>query len=251
MPTSPIDAPVVAITGAGEGIGRAIATRLGRDGYAVVVSDINDEAAAATVQEITDAGGTATWVHVDAGSREDNDALVASAVDTYGRLDAAVNNAGLGAPPAPLGEIDTAAFNRAIDVTLRGTFFGMRAQLQHFATTGAGAIVNIISIGGLQASTHLSPYIAAKHGVVGLTETAALDYAPSGIRINGVAPGPIATAALDTLPEKLKEEQRAQVPLGRFGAPEDIAAATAWLLSPEASFVTGAILPVDGGAVLA
>ncbi|WKD61731.1 Glucose 1-dehydrogenase 2 [Corynebacterium ciconiae DSM 44920] len=251
MSTSPIDAPVVAITGAGDGIGRAIAARLGREGYAVVVSDINDEAGAATVSEITDAGGTATFVHVDAGSPEDNDALVRAALDTYGRLDAAVNNAGLGAPPAPLGEIDTDTFNRAIDVTLRGTFFGMRSQLQHFSSAGAGTIVNIISIGGLQASTHLSPYIAAKHGVVGLTETAALDYAAQGIRINGVAPGPIATAALDTLPDEVKQEQKARVPLGRFGAPSDIAAAVAWLLSEESAFVTGTIVPVDGGAVLA
>lgn len=172
------------------------------------------------------------------------------ALDKYGRLDAAVNNAGLGAPPAPLAKIDTAAFDRAMSVTLRGTFFGMHAQLDHFAEVGKGNIVNIISIGGLQATKNLSPYIAAKHGVVGLTETAALDYAEQGIRINGVAPGPIKTAALATLPEKMLKEQEDLVPLHRLGEPAEIAAAVSWLLSDEASFVTGVVLPVDGGAVL-
>ncbi|MDC7104609.1 SDR family NAD(P)-dependent oxidoreductase [Corynebacterium falsenii] len=244
------DTKVVAVTGAGDGIGRAIAERLGKDGYTVIVSDISEEKGNETVQIIKDAGGTADFVFVDAGKLEDNENLVKFALDKYGRLDAAVNNAGLGAPPAPLAKIDTAAFDRAMSVTLRGTFFGMHAQLDHFAEVGKGNIVNIISIGGLQATKNLSPYIAAKHGVVGLTETAALDYAEQGIRINGVAPGPIKTAALATLPEKMLKEQEDLVPLHRLGDPAEIAAAVSWLLSDEASFVTGVVLPVDGGAVL-
>ncbi|MGP5660428.1 SDR family NAD(P)-dependent oxidoreductase [Corynebacterium falsenii] len=244
------DTKVVAVTGAGDGIGRAIAERLGKDGYTVIVSDISEEKGNETVQIIKDAGGTADFVFVDAGKLEDNENLVKFALDKYGRLDAAVNNAGLGAPPAPLAKIDTAAFDRAMSVTLRGTFFGMHAQLDHFAEVGKGNIVNIISIGGLQATKNLSPYIAAKHGVVGLTETAALDYAEQGIRINGVAPGPIKTAALATLPEKMLKEQEDLVPLHRLGEPAEIAAAVSWLLSDEASFVTGVVLPVDGGAVL-
>lgn len=244
------DTKVVAVTGAGDGIGRAIAERLGKDGYTVIVSDISEEKGNETVQIIKDAGGTADFVFVDAGKLEDNENLVKFALDKYGRLDAAVNNAGLGAPPAPLAKIDTAAFDRAMSVTLRGTFFGMHAQLDHFAEVGKGNIVNIISIGGLQATKNLSPYIAAKHGVVGLTETAALDYAEQGIRINGVAPGPIKTAALASLPEKMLKEQEDLVPLHRLGEPAEIAAAVSWLLSDEASFVTGVVLPVDGGAVL-
>lgn len=245
------DTKVVAVTGAGDGIGRAIAERLAKDGYTVIVSDISEDKGNETVQIIKDAGGTADFVFVDAGKLEDNENLVTFALDKYGRLDAAVNNAGLGAPPAPLAKIDTATFDRAMSVTLRGTFFGMHAQLDHFAEVGKGNIVNIISIGGLQATKNLSPYIAAKHGVVGLTETAALDYAEQGIRINGVAPGPIKTAALATLPEKMLKEQEDLVPLHRLGEPSDIAAAVSWLLSDEASFVTGVVLPVDGGTVLA
>ena len=162
------DTKVVAVTGAGDGIGRAIAERLGKDGYTVIVSDISEEKGNETVQIIKDAGGTADFVFVDAGKLEDNENLVKFALDKYGRLDAAVNNAGLGAPPAPLAKIDTAAFDRAMSVTRRGTFFGMHAQLDHFAEVGKGDIVNIISIGGLQATKNLSPYIAAKGPVAKL-----------------------------------------------------------------------------------
>ncbi|MBV7412346.1 SDR family oxidoreductase [Dermabacteraceae bacterium TAE3-ERU27] len=244
------DQKVAVVTGAGDGIGRAIAERLASDGYAVVVSDIAADKGDATVAAITEKGGVASFLKVDASSVEDNEALVKHALDTYGRLDAAVNNAGLGAPPKPLGEISDAAFDRAIDVTLRGTFYGMRAQLNQMSKQGYGCVVNIASIGGLQASKFLSPYIASKHGVVGMSETAALDYAEQGIRINAVAPGPIKTAALATLPPAMLEEQTQRVPLKRLGEPEDIANATAWLLSDEASFVTGVVLPVDGGTVL-
>lgn len=239
------------ITGAGAGIGRAIALRLAAEGYAVVVSDIDGDAAGAVAAEIRDRGGRATSLAVDANSPEDNRALVRAALDGYGRLDAAVNNAGLGAPPMKLAEVDDAAFDRAVDVTLRGTFHGMRAQLGAMAEAGGGAVVNIASIGGLRASRLLAPYIAAKHGVVGLTQVAALDYADRGIRVNTVAPGPIRTASFATLPRERQDAEEAAVPVRRLGEPADVAAAVAWLLSAEASFITGAVLPVDGGSLLA
>ncbi|APT84688.1 short-chain dehydrogenase [Corynebacterium aquilae DSM 44791] len=242
---------VAVITGAGSGIGRATAHTLAAAGYAVVVSDISEEAGEMTVSQIQAAGGMACFIRVDAGCVADNDALVAKALSEYGRLDAAVNNAGLGTPPAVLHEMSDEAFNRAIDVTVRGTFYGMRAQLAHFASVGEGAIVNIASIAGLRASPHLSPYVSAKHGVVGLTQTAALDYAHAGIRINAVAPGPIRTAAFASLPAHRIQAEQDKVPMKRLGEPEDVAAAVSWLLSADASFVTGVVLPVDGGSLLA
>lgn len=239
------------VTGAGAGIGRAIALKLAAEGASIVVSDIDEESAHKVAEEINNAGGKAIALKVNANSPEDNELLVATAIKEFGSCDCAVNNAGLGAPPKKLGDIDDATFNRAIDVTLRGTFYGMRAQLKQMEKQGHGAIVNISSIAGLQASRLLSPYIASKHGVVGLTQTAALDYADQGIRINSVAPGPVRTAAFATLPEERIKEEENKVPLKRLGEPEDIAEAVSFLLSDAASFITGVVLPVDGGSLVA
>lgn len=239
------------VTGAGAGIGRAIALKLAAEGASIVVSDIDEESAHKVAEEINNAGGKAIALKVNANSPEDNELLVATAIKEFGSCDCAVNNAGLGAPPKKLGDIDDATFNRAIDVTLRGTFYGMRAQLKQMEKQGHGAIVNISSIAGLQASRLLSPYIASKHGVVGLTKTAALDYADQGIRINSVAPGPVRTAAFATLPEERIKEEENKVPLKRLGEPEDIAEAVSFLLSDAASFITGVVLPVDGGSLVA
>lgn len=239
------------ITGAGAGIGRAIALKLAAEGVSIVVSDIDEESAHKVAEEINNAGGKAIALKVNANSPEDNELLVDTAIKEFGSCDCAVNNAGLGAPPKKLGDIDDATFNRAIDVTLRGTFYGMRAQLKQMEKQGHGAIVNISSIAGLQASRLLSPYIASKHGVVGLTQTAALDYADQGIRINSVAPGPVRTAAFATLPEERIKEEENKVPLKRLGEPEDIAEAVSFLLSDAASFITGVVLPVDGGSLVA
>lgn len=242
---------VAVVTGAGAGIGRAIAMKLAAEGASVVVSDIDESAAQKVAEEITAGGASAIALKVNANSPEDNELLVSTAVKEFGSCDLAVNNAGLGAPPTKLAEIDDATFNRAVDVTLRGTFYGMRSQLKQMEKQGQGAIVNISSIAGLQASRLLSPYIAAKHGVVGLTQTAALDYADQGIRINSVAPGPVRTAAFATLPEERVKEEENKVPLKRLGEPEDIAEAVSFLLSDQASFITGVVLPVDGGSVVA
>ncbi|ALE93602.1 hypothetical protein AOC05_16885 [Arthrobacter alpinus] len=235
------------VTAAGAGIGRAIALRLATEGAAVVVSDINDAAGAETVGLITAAGGKAAYMHADVSQSADVAALTAFALDTFGSLDLAVNNAGIGAMPQRVEEVADTDWDRVMNVTLRGTFLALKAQIAHFRTHGGGAVVNIASVAGLSATPQLTPYGAAKHGVVSLTRSVALENAEHGIRVNAVAPGAIETAALASLPAQAKAGYTAEVPLKRLGQPEEIANAVSWLLSDEASFVTGVILPVDGG----
>ncbi len=235
------------VTAAGAGIGRAIAVRLAAEGADVVVSDINDAAGTQTVDLITEAGGRAAYKHADVSNATDVEALMAFALNTYGRLDLAVNNAGIGAMPKPVEEISEADWDRTVNVTLRGTFLAMRSQIAHFRSIGSGSIVNIASVAGISATPSLTPYGASKHGVVSLTRSVALENAARGIRINAVAPGAVETAALASLPEEAKAGYAAEVPMKRLGQPEEIASAVSWLLSDEAAFVTGIVLPVDGG----
>lgn len=235
------------VTAAGAGIGRAIALRLATEGAAVVVSDINDAAGAETVGLITAAGGKAAYKHADVSQSADVAALTTFALDTFGSLDLAVNNAGIGAMPQRVEEVADTDWDRVMNVTLRGTFLALKAQIAHFRAHGGGAVVNVASVAGISATPQLTPYGAAKHGVVSLTRSVALENAEHGIRVNAVAPGAIETAALASLPAQAKAGYAAEVPLKRLGQPEEIANAVSWLLSDEASFVTGVILPVDGG----
>lgn len=235
------------VTAAGAGIGRAIALRLAAEGAAVVVSDINDAAGAETVGLITAAGGKAAYKHADVSQSADVAALTTFALDTFGSLDLAVNNAGIGAMPQRVEEVADTDWDRVMNVTLRGTFLALKAQIAHFRTHGGGAVVNVASVAGISATPQLTPYGAAKHGVVSLTRSVALENAEHRIRVNAVAPGAIETAALASLPAQAKAGYAAEVPLKRLGQPEEIANAVSWLLSDEASFVTGVILPVDGG----
>ncbi|MFF2823479.1 SDR family oxidoreductase [Arthrobacter koreensis] len=235
------------VTAAGAGIGRAIALRLAAEGAAVVVSDVNDEAGAETVALIEAAGGAAAYVHADVSSPDEVRTLVPFALETFGRLDLAVNNAGVGTMPKPVQEISAADWDRTINVTLRGTFLALQSQMAHFTGQGRGAIVNIASLAGISATPNLTPYGAAKHGVVSLTRSVAKECAELGIRVNAVAPGAIETAALASLPEDAKAGYAAEIPMKRLGQPEDIADAVAFLLSDQASFITGVVLPVDGG----
>ncbi|MFC8304292.1 SDR family NAD(P)-dependent oxidoreductase [Specibacter sp. NPDC057265] len=235
------------VTAAGAGIGRAIALRLASEGAAVVVSDINDAAGAETVALITAAGGTAAYQHANVSDAAEVQALMAFTLDNYGRLDLAVNNAGIGAMPKPMEEISEAEWDRTVNVTLRGTFLAMKSQIAHFRAAGSGSIVNIASVAGISATPSLTPYGAAKHGVVSLTRSVALENAAHGIRVNAVAPGAVETAALASLPADAKAGYAAEVPMKRLGQPEEIANAVSWLLSQEAGFVTGVVLPVDGG----
>ena len=241
---------VALVTASGAGIGRAVALTLAAQGAKVLVSDVNDAAGAETVELITAAGGTAAYQSANVAKDEDVRALIARAVAEFGSLDFAVNNAGIGAMPKPLEQITDAEWTRTIDVTLTGTFLSMRAELEHMVAAGHGAIVNIASLAGLQSTPTLTPYGAAKHGVVSLTKSAAAEHAEAGIRINAVAPGAIETAALASLPAEAKAGYAAEIPMKRLGQPEDIANAVAFLLSNEANFITGVTLPVDGGTLV-
>lgn len=235
------------VTAAGAGIGRAIALRLAAEGASVIVSDVNDEAGAETVSLIEAANGRAAYKHANVADADEVNALVPFAVESFGRLDLAVNNAGVGAMPKPVQDITAADWDRTINVTLRGTFLALQSQVAHFVEQGSGSIVNIASLAGISATPNLTPYGAAKHGVVSLTRSVAKENAELGIRINAVAPGAIETAALASLPAEAKAGYAAEIPMKRLGQPEDIANATAFLLSDQAAFITGVVLRVDGG----
>ncbi|MDJ0357125.1 SDR family NAD(P)-dependent oxidoreductase [Paenarthrobacter sp. PH39-S1] len=238
---------VALVTAAGAGIGRAIALHLAADGASIIVSDVNDEAGAETVSLIEAAGGRAAYKHANVAEADEVNALVPFAIESFGRLDMAVNNAGVGAMPKPVQEVTAADWDRTINVTLRGTFLAMQTQVAHFLEQGRGSIVNIASLAGISATPQLTPYGAAKHGVVSLTRSVAKENAALGIRVNAVAPGAIETAALASLPPKAKAGYAAEIPMKRLGQPEDIANATAFLLSDQAAFITGVVLRVDGG----
>lgn len=238
---------VALVTAGGAGIGRAICVQLAKQGASVVVSDVDDEAGQETVELIQKDGGTAAYLHADVSRSGDVASLVPFALDTFGGLDLAVNNAGVGSMPTPLDQVERKAWDRAMDITLTGTFLCMQDQLRQFSSQGSGALVNIASLAGISATPRLSPYGASKHGVVSLTRSAALEYAEQGIRVNAVAPGAIETAALASLPEDARRGYEEEIPMKRLGQVEDIAHATCFLLSDQAAFITGVVLRVDGG----
>ena len=239
---------IALVTGAASGIGAQIAKRLAVEGASVTVADIADANGEAVVEQIRAAGGTADYFHADIASPTGAEELVAHVVATYGRLDLAVNNAGLAETPGPMHLLEPAAWDRTISIDLTGTWLCMRAELTHFVERGAGgAIVNIASGAGEKATPGLTAYSAAKHGVIGLTRTGAIDYIKQGIRINAVAPGTILTPAMESFGPEQMATWAALMPTGRMGTTAEVAAATVWLLSDEASYTTGSVLEVDGG----
>jgi NAD(P)-dependent dehydrogenase (short-subunit alcohol dehydrogenase family) len=238
------------VTGAASGIGRACAIRFAAEGATVVVADLESARAGAeqTVQTIRQAGGDAEFVPCDVASSFDDEALVAHIVRRYGRLDFAHNNAGIGVHQL-LHETPDEDFDRLIAVNLRGTFLGMKHQIRQMLTQRGGAIVNTSSNAGMRAVVALSAYAASKHGILGLTKNAAVEYAGDGIRVNAVCPGAIMTPLMSSQPPERQREILAPQAMTRFGEPEEVAAAVVWLCSDEASFVTGVALPVDAGSV--
>lgn len=247
---------VALVTGAGAGIGRATALKFAEEGAKVVVSDIDPVGGQETVDLVKAKGGEAVFIQADVSKSSDVSAMVQKAVATFGRLDCACNNAGIEGKMGPMADQTEESFDRVLSVNLRGTFLCLRAEITQMLKSGGGAIVNLSSVAGLIGFAGLSPYVASKHGVNGLTKNAALEYAKEGIRVNSICPGGIDTRMLDSLAEQATggsmetSEMMAPLhPIGRIGTAEEVANLIVWLCSDRASFVTGAHIPVDGGYV--
>lgn len=238
---------VALVTGASRGIGAAIAREFRAAGARVAVTARDPRALEALVAELG-GGDHALAVPADVADPEAVAEVVSRLVAEFGRLDFAVNNAaGGGHPPTPLAEVPVEAFDSGLAVTLRGVFVSMRAEIPELVRSGGGAIVNVSSTAGLQAVGGLASYVAAKHGVEGLTKVAALDYAELGVRVNALAPGPILTDNLRRAGDAAQEAAARAMPLRRIGDPQEVAAAAVWLCSDHARFITGTTLTIDGG----
>ena len=239
---------VAIVTGAGSGIGAAIARELAERGAIVIAADIDLAAAQDVASEIRGDGGRADAIEVDVADPEAAERLVRFAVETGGGLHLAVNNAGIGGPNEPVADYPLDGWRKVIDINLNGVFYGMKYQIAAMLESGGGAIVNISSILGSVGWANTSAYVAAKHGLVGLTRTAAMEYAQQGVRVNAVGPAFIDTPLLS---KNLDEETLGQLaglhPVGRLGTPEEVSALTCFLLSDRASFITGSYHLVDGG----
>ncbi|MEU6806232.1 glucose 1-dehydrogenase [Streptomyces neyagawaensis] len=238
------------VTGGAGGIGRASALAFARAGAAVVVSDLENcrDGGEQTVELIGKEGGRAVFVPCDVTREADQERLVAETVRAYGRLDFALNNAGV-EHQASLVDMEAADFDRVIAVNLKGVWLGLKHQIRQMLTQdGTGAIVNTSSLAGLVSPPLLGAYVASKHGVLGLTKTAAVEYAESGIRVNAVCPASIRTPLMEVLTDDQLAQWVSRMAIKRLGEPEEVAAAVVWLCSDQASFVTGVGLPVDAGA---
>jgi len=246
---------VAVVTGAGSGIGREIAIELADEGASVVVADVDDGGGRTVVEEIEAAGGEATFVHVDVTATDDVEAMVRTAVDTYGKLDVAVNNAGIGGEQAPTGEYPEASWSQVIDVNLSGVWRCLKAELVQLSAQGdGGAIVNMASVLGLVGFADAPAYTAAKHAVMGLTRALAMEVARQNITVNAVCPGTVATElirgmgnAMGREEEEVLREFSSRHLTGRPIHPRDVAAAVVWLASEPAARVNGASLFVDDG----
>lgn len=256
--TEQVEGTVALVTGGSSGIGRASALQFAKRGTKVAVVDVNVREGNETVRMIREASGEAIFIEADVSKAPDAERMVNKAMETYGRLDYAHNNAGvegiLGVPPAPIADCTEENWDYTININLKGIWLCMKYEIPEMVTRGGGAIVNTASVLGLVGGQLEPAYVASKHGVVGLTKAAALEYAKVGIRVNAVCPGFIRTPSADRLIGHLRHINPAidtQIdelhPLGRIGAPEEVARVVVWLCSDAASFVTGNAMPVDGG----
>jgi NAD(P)-dependent dehydrogenase (short-subunit alcohol dehydrogenase family) len=250
--TKRFEGKVALVTGGASGIGRATALGFAREGATVVVSDVNVPGGEETVGLISKEGGTARFLRCDVSRAAEVEALVRGTVEAFGRLDCAFNNAGTGGRLAPLVEMTEEDWDRTLDINLKGVFLGLRYELPVMLKQGGGVIVNTASVAGLVGSRGTSAYTASKHGIVGLTKAAALEYAQANIRVNAVCPGVVRTPMIEGLFKVAPAVEQGLIgaePVGRMADPAEIADAVLWLCSPGASFMTGAAVPVDGGYV--
>jgi NAD(P)-dependent dehydrogenase (short-subunit alcohol dehydrogenase family) len=238
------------VTGAGSGIGASIAARLAAEGARVAVADIDIDAATATADAIVRAGGQALALRVDVAEPASVDEAVDAALAAFGALHLAVNSAGVGGSGTLVADCEIKEWHHVLDVDLNGVFYCLRRQIPAMIAAGGGSIVNISSLAGERACARMGPYVAAKHALLGLTRTAALEYGPRGIRVNAVAPGPVETPLLSCLDETTRAAWAAAHPLGRLGTTNDVSAVCAFLLSDRASMISGAHYVVDGGLSL-
>jgi NAD(P)-dependent dehydrogenase (short-subunit alcohol dehydrogenase family) len=238
---------VALVTGAASGIGEACAKVLASHGAAVVVADIDVANGERVVGELRADGATASFWATDVADADHVEALMRHIIATHGGLHLAVNNAGIGCAPTLFHETPLETWDLLYGINLRGVMLCMRAELAHFVQHGGGAIVNTASGAGMKAAWGLAPYVMTKHGVIGLTRNAALEYADKGIRVNAVAPGPILTPAMRAFPQEQQDMWSAPVPMKRLGKPEEIGMSVAFLLSDDASYTNGLTMEIDGG----
>ncbi|WP_304036082.1 SDR family NAD(P)-dependent oxidoreductase [Mesonia mobilis] len=239
---------VAIITGSGSGIGKSTALLFAKEGAKVVVTDINEEHGNSVVKEIEANGGDAIFIKADTSKAEDSEMTVKKTIEKFGQLDIAVNNAGISGPTEPIGEYSIKAWDKVISINLSGVFYGMRYQIPEMQKAGKGSIINVASILGQVGFANSSAYAAAKHGVVGLTKTAGLEYGKSGVRVNAVGPAFIETPLVkDSLSEDAYNSLAEMHSMGRLGQPNEVAELFLWLASDKASFATGAYYPIDGG----
>lgn len=241
---------VALVTGAGSGIGRASAIAFARHGAKVVVVDVATEAGEATANLVRAENTDAVFVRADVSQRADVEEMVRTAVDMYGRLDFAHNNAGISGPQSLMADYSEETFDRVMNINLKGVWLCMKYEVQQMLKQGGGAIVNTSSVAGLKGSQGVSAYVASKHGIIGLTRSTALEYARNNIRVNAVAPGTIHTAMIDRFTggdDRVLRQFAENEPIGRLGTPAEVAEAVVWLCSEGSSFITGTVLSVDGG----
>lgn len=238
---------VALVTGGGDGIGRAIALIYAREGGSVLVTDCNDAGGEETVEMIKKAGGRAIYQRLDVTKPQDHEAVIATALREFGRLDIACNNAGISGEFRLTADHTPQTWQQVIDINLTGVFLGIRAQLGAMLQNGGGSIVNISSVCGQVALDEITPYVAAKHGVVGMTKNVAVEYGTKGIRCNSVGPAFINTTLINNLSEEVRNDLASKHALGRTGETSEVAELVLWLSSDKASFVTGSYYAVDGG----